>query len=132
MDMTEFDYNMASGEFADKTITLVYGNLYYPPIPAIVSKKYARKEVDGRFTTDLPTYSISVTVADSNIPSDIPRTDLDLLVIVIDDESYAVRYVTGTGLYTFTLKPTDDSHSESEEIPDEYDNVESEEDEEEV
>lgn len=117
MDMTEFNYNIAQGEFADETVTLRYDNCLYD-VPAVVSRKYARKEVDGRYSTDLPLYTISVTIAESLIPSSIPSDNLRLVEIVLDGETYAVRYITGTGFLTFTLKPMDGSGDEESEIDD--------------
>ncbi len=113
MDMTEFNYNITSGEFADETVTLRYNNCLYD-VPAVVSRKYARKEVDGRYSTDLPLYTISVTIAESRIPSSIPSEHLRLVEIVLDGETYAVRFITGTGFLTFTLKPMDGGNGDEE------------------
>lgn len=109
MDMAEFDFNIGQGEFTDNdSVTLVYDNESYT-VPAIISKKYARKEVDGRFTTDLPTFTLTVIIAESQMPSSITFEDYRLLTVVVGGISYAVRYVTGTGMISLTLKPMDAS-----------------------
>lgn len=124
MDFSEFDFNLAQGEFTTasekQSVTLVFGEAEYD-VSAIVSKKYARKEVDGRFTTDLPTFTLSVLIAESQIPTSITEDDYRLLNVRVDGTTYAVRYVTGTGMLTLTLKPLDDekSDSDSEEEEDE-------------
>ena len=118
MDTSEFDYNVAEGEFTDtQSVVVVYGESEYT-IPAIVSKKYARKEVDGRYTTDLPLFTLSVTVAEHLMPSDIPADSYRLIEVHVGGSAYAVRYITGTGFLTFTLKPLDDGAEESDEIGD--------------
>ena len=121
MDMAEFDFNIAEGEFSSKadgtSVTLVYGEDEYE-VSGIISKKYARKEVDGRFTTDLPLFTVSVTIAESQIPSAIPSDDYRALIVVIGSESYGVRYVTGTGFLTLTLKPLDGNVTDGEEVGD--------------
>lgn len=118
MDFAEFDFNIAEGEFSTasegKSVTLVLGEDEYE-VSAIVSKKYARKEVDGRFTTDLPTFTLSVMIAESQIPQSVTEDDYRLLNVKVDGELYAVRFVTGTGFLTLTLKPLD---GEEEEEPD--------------
>jgi len=118
MDFAEFDFNIAEGEFSTasegKSVTLVLGDDEYE-VSAIVSKKYARKEVDGRFTTDLPTFTLSVMIAESQIPQSVTEDDYRLLNVKVDGELYAVRFVTGTGFLTLTLKPLD---GEEEEEPD--------------
>lgn len=109
MDMAEFDFNIGQGEFTDNdSVTLVYDNESYT-VPAIISKKYARKEVDGRFTTDLPTFTLTVIIAESQMPSSITFEDYRFLTVVVGGISYAVRYVTGTGMISLTLKPMDAS-----------------------
>ncbi len=116
MDFSEFDFNLAEGEFTtaseEQSVTLVFGEAEYE-VSAIVSKKYARKEVDGRFTTDLPTFTLSVIFAESQIPTSITEDDYRLLNVRVDGTTYAVRYVTGTGMLTLTLKPLDDEESDS-------------------
>ncbi len=116
MDFSEFDFNLAEGEFTtasdEKSVTLIFGEAEYE-VSAIVSKKYARKEVDGRFTTDLPTFTLSVIFAESQIPTSITEDDYRLLNVIVDGTAYAVRYVTGTGMLTLTLKPLDDEESDS-------------------
>ena len=116
MDYSEFDFNLAQGEFTTaseaKSVTLIFGEEVYE-VSAIVSKKYARKEVDGRFTTDLPTFTLSVLIAESQIPQSITEDDYRLLNVRVDGTAYAVRYVTGTGMLTLTLKPLDDEESDS-------------------
>lgn len=111
MDFAEFDYNLAEGEFStaseNKSVTLIYGEQSYE-VSAIVSKKYARKEVDGRFTTDLPTFTLSVVIAESQIPQSITEDDYRLLNVKVGEQTYAVRFVTGTGMLTLTLKPLDE------------------------
>ena len=118
MDFAEFDFNIAEGEFSTasegKSVTLVLGEDEYE-VSAIVSKKYARKEVDGRFTTDLPTFTLSVMIAESQIPQSVTEDDYRLLNVKVDGELYAVRFVTGTGFLPLTLKPLD---GEEEEEPD--------------
>lgn len=116
MDFSEFDFNLAQGEFSsasdNKSVTLIFGYEEYE-VSAVVSKKYARKEVDGRFTTDLPTFTLSVLIAESQIPKSITEDDYRLLNVRVDGTTYAVRYVTGTGMLTLTLKPLDDEESDS-------------------
>lgn len=117
MDYSEFDFNIAEGEFStaseQKSVTLVLGETEYE-VSAIVSKKYARKEVDGRFTTDLPTFTLSVMIAESQIPQSVTEDDYRLLNVKVDGELYAVRFVTGTGFLTLTLKPLDVEEDEDE------------------
>ena len=115
MDYSEFDFNIAHGEFSteseDKSVTLKFGDDEYE-VSAIISKKYARKEVDGRFTTDLPTFTLSVMIAESQIPQSISEDDYRLLIVVVDGVSYGVRFITGTGFLTLTLKPLDEEDEE--------------------
>lgn len=115
MDFSEFDFNLAEGEFStaseNKSVTLILGEDEYS-VSAIVSRKYARKEVDGRFTTDLPTFTLSVLIAESQIPQSINEDDYRLLNVEVDGKLYAVRFVTGTGLLTLTLKPLDAEEEE--------------------
>ena len=122
MDFSEFDFNIAEGEFSTasegKSVTLILGDDEYV-VSAIVSKKYARKEVDGRFTTDLPTFTLSVVIAESQIPQSVTEDDYRLLNVKVDEELYAVRYVTGTGFLTLTLKPLDEEEEEPEPEPEE-------------
>ena len=129
MDYSEFDFNVAEGEFSskteNKTVSLILGEDEYK-VYAIVSRKYARKEVDGRFTTDLPTFTLSVIISLSQIPSAITEDDYRLLNVVVDGVTYAVRYVTGTGILTLTLKPLDDA--EEDEVPESETEDEEEED----
>lgn len=118
MDTSEFDFNIAEGEFTDMSgVVLVYDESEYT-VPAVVSKKYARKEVDGRYTTDLPLFTLSVTIAEQQMPSAIPADSYRLIEFHVNGNAYAVRYITGTGFLTFTLKPLDDGAEESDEIGD--------------
>ena len=118
MDYSEFDFNLAHGEFTTESegqsVTLILGEDEFT-VSAIISKKYARKEVDGRFTTDLPTFTLSVLIAESQIPNSITEDDYRLLNVIVGGVTYAVRFVTGTGMLTLTLKPLDDSEDESDE-----------------
>jgi hypothetical protein len=131
MDFSEFDYNIAEGEFSTKTegktVSLILGEDEYK-VYAIVSRKYARKEVDGRFTTDLPTFTLSVIISVSQIPTSISEEDYRLLNVKVDDVTYAVRYVTGTGVLTLTLKPLDGEEEEPDESDDSEDSEDSEDD----
>ena len=110
MDYSEFDYNIAEGEFSTKsekkTVSLILGEVEYE-ISAIVGKAYARREVDGRFTTDIPTFTLSVIISLSQIPQTITEEDYTLLNVRVDGKEYSVRHVTGTGILTLTLKPLD-------------------------
>lgn len=122
MDFSEFDYNLAESELVDGTVKLILGDSDWS-VSAVISKKYARKEVDGRFTTDLPTYTLSVLIAESQIPNELSEDDYRLLNVEVEGITYAVRYVTGTGMLTLTLKPldavdesSDDSDGDDEEI----------------
>ena len=122
MDYSEFDFNVAEGEFStaseERSVTLIFGYEEYE-VSAIVSKKYARKEVDGRFTTDLPTFTLSVIIAESQIPKSITEDDYRLLNVVVDGIQYAVRFVTGTGFLNLTLKPLDGVDEEPSEADEE-------------
>ena len=127
MDTSEFDFNIAEGEFTDMSgVVLVYDESEYT-VPAVVSKKYARKEVDGRYTTDLPLFTLSVTIAEQQMPSAIPADSYRLIEFHVNGNAYAVRYITGTGFLTFTLKPLDDGSDGSDEIGDDSEEDEAEE-----
>lgn len=116
MDMSDFDFNITSGEFTDtQNVTLIYGEQSYH-IRAVVSRKYARKEVDGRYTTDLPLFTPSVTIAKSEIPQSIPVENLRLATVAVEGKAFSVRYITGTGFITLTLKPSDGSFDAAGEV----------------
>lgn len=116
MNNQEFDFNLESGEFSADTFVVLKYNGTEVTVPAVVSKKYARKEVDGRFTTDLPTYTLTVLIARSLIPESISEEAYRYITVIVDGISYAVRYITGTGFVSFTLKPISDAEIVAEEI----------------
>lgn len=124
MDYSELDFNLADGEFStgseSQDVILILGDNEYA-VSAVVSKKYARKEVDGRFTNDLPTFTLSVLIAESQIPPSVTEENYRYLNVRVNGITYAVRYVTGTGMLTLTLKPLDgtdedDTESSEEEV----------------
>lgn len=57
----------------------------------------------------MPLQTIAISVTQNQIPSIIPRSDYRFLRIRVKDVLYDVRFVTGTGFVTFTLKPIDET-----------------------
>ena len=55
-----------------------------------VGKGFARKEVDGRLTTDEPLGTVSVVIHKSSLPSEITKDAYHSLLFTIDGETYSV------------------------------------------
>lgn len=107
MNLNELEFNLTDGEFSDKNaITMLYGEDSYI-VSGVVSKRYNRKQVDGRYTTDIPLYTVMLLIAQSEIPTDIPEDNYKDIVFVLQEKQYEVIFITGTSFLTFTVRPID-------------------------
>lgn len=107
MNFDEIDFNLTDGEFSDKdSITILYGDDTYT-VSGVISKRYNRKQVDGRYTTDIPLYTVMLIIAQSEIPTDIPEDNYKDIVFILQEKQYEVIFITGTSFLTFTVRPID-------------------------
>jgi hypothetical protein len=116
--MPDFDADrwnriVSQGAFAQSVAIALDSSVF--TVGCTVGKGFARKEVDGRLTTDEPLGTVSVVIHKSNLPSEITKDAYHALLFTIDGETYSVVNWTGHSIVRFFLKSSAEAVAEEDE-----------------